>query len=42
MSSLSSKWAPEKEWKIIPMNHGFFLFRFISIVDRDVMLNNGP
>ena len=41
-SSVASKWLPEKEWEIISMNYGFFLFRFVCVADRDASLSNGP
>jgi len=39
---LSSKWSPEQEWEIIPMNYEYFLFRFTSAQYRDLILDGGP
>ena len=38
---LSTLWALHNDWKIFPMNKGFFLFHFHSDADRDHILLDG-
>ena len=42
LDALKSKWNLEWEWGILPMNHDFFLFRFLCAFGRDFILNGGP
>jgi len=35
---LGSLWNPQQEWEVIPMNHGFFIFPFTSLENKDRVL----
>ena len=34
-------WTQQEEWEFLPMNHEFYVFRFISPLDRDKILLEG-